>query len=164
VLVVDLATFVLAVIVVAGVHIPQPLPSEEGQVGKGSLLGEMVGAWRFLLRRRNLLNLILYFAVINFLLNGPLELTIPYLLLRSGDERLLGAVLGIMSLGAVAGALLVSVAGRLRPRLYFIFISFAFSGLMFILYGITTIPGAGVGLPGGNAPSRNLACTFLCCR
>lgn len=137
VLLVDLSTFLLAVLVVAVVHIPQPPPSQEGQVGKGSLFGEMLGAWRFLLNRRALLYLIFYMTVINFLLNGPLELTIPYLLLRSGDERLLGAVLGIMSLGAVAGALLVSLAGRLRPRLYFIFIGMAFSGLVFLLYGIT---------------------------
>ena len=46
----------------------------------------------------------LYLTFINFLLNGPLELTLPYLISVTGSEAIAGSLVGVMSLGAFAGA------------------------------------------------------------
>lgn len=140
VIVVDLATFGIAVGVVAMIQIPRPPQSELGMIGQGSVLGELRAALRFLLGRPALLYYLLYAGFINFMLNGPLELTIPYLLLVSGDERLLGAVLGIMALGAFTGGLLISLFGHVRPRMTFILTGLTLCGVMFLFYGTARNP------------------------
>jgi MFS transporter, DHA3 family, macrolide efflux protein len=137
VIVVDLITFLAAVAVIVAIHIPQPPLSQEGQVGKGSFWGELAGGWRFVRGRPALLYFLLYSAWINFLLNGPLELTIPYLLTITPDERLLGLVMGVMSVGALLGGLLVSVLGHLRPRMTYILGGMLLVGVMFLVYGVT---------------------------
>ena len=135
VILVDLATFGIAVVVVSWIRIPKPRQTEAGMIGQGSLLGELRAALHFLRGRPALLYYLLYAGFINFMLNGPLELTIPYLLLVSGDERLLGAVLGIMALGAFTGGLLISLFGNVRPRIPFIFAGLMLCGVMFLFYG-----------------------------
>lgn len=140
VIAVDLASFFLAVVIVSLTRIPQPRPTTEGSLGRGSLLGELNGAWQFLRGRRPLLYFLLYIVFTYFMLNGPLELAIPYLMLVSGDERLLGVVLSLMSLGAFSGGLLVTVAGRLRPRMAYILGGMMLAGAMFLVYGTTRSP------------------------
>jgi len=135
VIVVDLVTFGIAVWVVSMVRIPQPPPSQLGLLGRGSLLGELGVAVKFLKERPRLLVYLLYAGFICFMLNGPLELTIPYLLQVSGDERLLGAVMGIMALGAFVGGLLVTLVGQVQPRIPYILASLALCGIMFLFYG-----------------------------
>jgi MFS transporter, DHA3 family, macrolide efflux protein len=136
VILVDLATFLIAVTVVSMIRLPRPRVSEEGLFGRGTLFGELAGAMRFLRARPALLYYLLYAGFICFMLNGPLELTIPYLLLISGDERLLGAVLGIMSLGAFSGGLLISLVGKVRSRMTVILAGMLLCGVMFLLYGV----------------------------
>ncbi|MBC7810492.1 MAG: MFS transporter, partial [Burkholderiales bacterium] len=80
VMAVDLLTFAAAVTVVCLIRIPRPTQSDEGREAQGSFWREFSGGFRYLLSRRALLGLVLYFAFINFLLNGPLELAIPYLI------------------------------------------------------------------------------------
>ena len=48
VILVDLVTFLIAVLAISATHIPQPPISPEGQLGRGSILSEFAGAWRFL--------------------------------------------------------------------------------------------------------------------
>ena len=136
VILVDLGTFLLAVVAVSMTRIPNPKPSIDGQIGKGSLLGELNGGLKFLRGRPALLGYLLYGGFINFMLNGPLELTIPYLLLVSGDERLVGGVLGIMAFGAFTGAALISYVGKVRSKIKIILGGILFCGVMFVFYGI----------------------------
>ena len=137
---IDLLTFLVAVIALWLVSIPQPAPSEAGQASRGSLLGEWLAGLRFLARRRGLLYFILYLALINFLLNGPLELAIPYLLRVTGSEAQMGGLMGVMSLGALSGAALIAAWGGTRPRMLTILPGLFFCGTMFLLYGTQRMP------------------------
>lgn len=80
---------------------------------------------------------LLYLAVINFLLNGPLGLDIPYLLLRTGDEKLSSGLLALMSLGAFAGAGLVAIRGKIHRRVMGILLGSLLTGCMFLVFGTT---------------------------
>jgi predicted MFS family arabinose efflux permease len=133
VLAIDLANFLLAAGVAALLPIPQPPPSEEGQAGGGSYLGELRVGLRFIGARPALLGFMLYLAFNNFLLNGPLDLMIPYSISITGSEAQTGLVLGLMSLGALAGALLTTVIGGWRPRLRVLLLSTLFNGAMFLV-------------------------------
>ena len=70
--------------------IPQPAASAEGSIGRGDLLSEWRTGLAFLLRRKPLLIFIIYLAFGSFMLNGPLELVIPYFISATGSDRQMG--------------------------------------------------------------------------
>lgn len=147
VLAIDLVTFLFAAGVASLLPIPQPPPSEEGQAGRGNYLAELRGGLRFVQARRALLGFMMYLAFNNFLLNGPLDLMIPYSISITGSEAQTGLVLGLMSLGAFAGAMLATVIGGWRPRMRLMLIATLFNGVMFLaLAAGRSLPWLGVSI------------------
>jgi MFS family permease len=145
VILIDLVTFLVAVVAVSLSHIPQPQATAEGLADRGHFGRELLSGFRYLTQRRTLLALVLYLTFINFLLGGPLELAIPYLMQVTGSEAQTGGLMGVMSLGALAGAGLMALWGGTRPRLYTLLAGLLLSGLMFLLYGTARSP-LGLGL------------------
>lgn len=136
VLVVDLLTLSVAAGVVRGVEHPTgPRRTAEGAAGQGHFGAELRTGARFLLRRKPLLVFVLYTAFINFMLNGPLELTLPYLIARTGSEAQMGIGVGLMSLGAFPGGLLIATLGGYRPRLRLLLWGTVLNGVMFLALG-----------------------------
>jgi hypothetical protein len=147
VLTIDLATFLAASGVVALLHIPRPPTSQEGQAGGGSYLRELRGGLRFISGRPALLVFMLYLAFNNFLLNGPLDLMIPYSISVTDSEAQTGLVLGLMSLGALAGGLLAAMIGGWRPRMRLILLSTLFNGVMFLVLAVgRSLPWLGISI------------------
>lgn len=140
VILVDLITFLVAISAIYFSHIPQPPTSSEGQAVQGNFWRELASGFSYLARRRSLLGLVLYVTLMNFLLNGPLDLAIPYMLKITGSETQVGGLMGVMSLGALSGAGLMSVWGGTRPRLYTLLAGYALTGLMFLGYGTARSP------------------------
>jgi DHA3 family macrolide efflux protein-like MFS transporter len=140
VLVIDLLTFVVAAAAVAFVRIPHPQETPEGRAARGSVWNEMRGALRFLAARPALLGLVLHAIAVNFLLNGPLELSVPYLMAATGSEALTGALAGIMSLGGFVGAAIVALWGGTRPRIHTYAVSLICAGLVFLAFGASRTP------------------------
>jgi DHA3 family macrolide efflux protein-like MFS transporter len=136
VVLIDLLTFAVALAAVLVINIPSPMPTEEGQEDRGDLFREFLAGWRYLSRRRSLLYLVLYLTLISFLLNGPLELTIPYLIAVTDNEELAGVLLGLGSLGAFSGAALIAVWGGTRPRMHTLLPGLLLTGVMFLVYGM----------------------------
>ena len=101
--VIDLLTFIIAIIVVNSVHIPRPKVTAEGRAFSGTVWQESLTGWRYLKTRRPLLFLALNMALVNFLLGGAGAIVAAYILARTGSETTLGLLLGIMNLGAVVG-------------------------------------------------------------
>jgi hypothetical protein len=137
---VDLATFVLAVGVVMVVRLPQARLSQEGAAAQGGFLPELRGGLDYFRRRPALLAFVGYMTLINFLLNGPGELTIPYLLAITGSEQTMGWIMGASSLGALSGAALIAVWGGTRPRMFTILGGYALTGCMFLVYALVRQP------------------------
>jgi MFS family permease len=140
IILIDLATFLLAVIVLMFIHIPHPEPSEHGLAALGGFWKEALGALRYVTSRRPLWTFMLFTAFITFMLNGPLDLTLPYLILLTHSERIAGGVIGITSLGAFAGAALIAAWGGTRPRMKTIVACWLLTGLMFLFFGILRTP------------------------
>ena len=137
---IDLLTFVVAVIFLWMIHIPHPEQTAIGIESQGSFWQEARGAWRFVVRRRPLFVLMVVTAFINFMLNGPLDLTLPYLILLTGSEKVAGAIIGVTSLGAFAGASLIAVWGGTRPRIKTILVGWIVTGIMFLFFGVLRAP------------------------
>jgi MFS transporter, DHA3 family, macrolide efflux protein len=137
---VDLLTFLVAVIFLWLIHIPHPESTALGTESQGGFWREARGALHFMSRRRPLLVFMLVTAFINFMLNGPLDLTLPYLILLTNSEKVAGSIIGVTSLGAFAGASLIAVWGGTRPRMKTIFVGWIVTGIMFLLFGILRTP------------------------
>lgn len=137
---IDLLTFLVAVLFLWLIHIPHPESTAVGLESQGGFWREARGALRFVIRRRALFVFMLATAFINFLLNGPLDLTLPYLILLTNSEKVAGSIIGVTSLGAFAGAALIAVWGGTRPRMKTILVGWVVTGTMFLLFGVLRTP------------------------
>src|SRR4030095_6724560 len=140
IILVDLATFLLAVVVLLFIRIQHPKSSEMGLASLGGFWKEAKGAFNFVTTRKALFIFMLYTAFINFMLNGPLDLTLPYLILWTHSERIAGSIIGVTSLGAFLGAALIAVWGGTRPRMKTIIAGSILTSLMFLLFGVLRTP------------------------
>jgi MFS family permease len=139
VMLVDLATFAVAVGVVVRIAIPQPQKPLQtaGQTSAWRAYGEGLV---FLWQRRTLLYLMIYAAVLNFLLAGPISLTTPYLLTLTRSEQMLGLLLGIMNAGIVVGGIVMGIWGGTRPRIHGIMLGLLFRACGLAIYGVARTP------------------------
>lgn len=137
---IDLLTFTAAVLVVSRLHIPRPAQTEEGRASSGGFWREFAGGFRYLQTRRALFGLVLYFTVLNFLLNGSLELAIPYIMTITGSETITGIVLAMNSLGGLVGGAVLAFWGGTRPRIHTVMPAMLIVGAMFVVHGSTRAP------------------------
>lgn len=135
VILIDLLTFLIAVYAVYRIRIPNPTRSGEGESAQGTMLQEWRGGLRFLWARPALLGLVLYFTAMNFLLNGPLELALPYTITITGSETLSGLILAANSLGGVVGTAILAFWGGTRPRIHTFMPAMLLVGVMFLAFG-----------------------------
>jgi len=137
---IDLLTFLVAVVFLLLISIPHPEPSEIGLASQGGFWREARGALYFVTQRRAFFVFMLFTAFINFMLNGPLDLTLPYLILLTHSEKVAGSIIGVTSLGAFAGASLVALWGGTRPRMKTIFWGLILTSIMFMFFGVLRRP------------------------
>ncbi len=117
ILAIDVATFVVALLALLVVRIPQPPVTEAGREGSGSLLEESLYGFRYILRYPSLLGLLLTFFAVNFIGTFAFILAAPLVLARTNNDQLvLGTVQSIGGIGGVLGGLLLSVWGGPRRK------------------------------------------------
>ncbi len=117
---IDLATCLAAVLVLAGLTIPQPQPTAEGRLASGKFRQELAFGFRYIGRHSGLLGMLLIFFVINLFAALTYFGVLPAMILaRTGSNQLaLGVVESLLGGGAVVGGLLLSVWGGPRKRVY----------------------------------------------
>ncbi|OZB98923.1 MFS transporter [Paenibacillus sp. XY044] len=134
ILTVDLLTFLVGTGAIALLPLPE-MKQEKKQGEESRIWGDAVQGFRFLWAHKPLLYLLLYFGWWNFVLNGPLELAIPYFLQRTGSGGSTTILLGAMNAGALAGAAAAVWWGHFRHKIRFIFAGSILTSLMFVLLG-----------------------------
>lgn len=137
---IDLVTFLISVAVVLQVEIPRPARTEEGEAMQGSIWQESLGGVRFLWSHRVLFVLMLFTAVINFLVVGVMTLLTPYVLSRTGSEVTLGVILSLFNLGAIIGAILIGIWGGTRPRIHTMMPALIVVGVFLAMFGMAQSP------------------------
>jgi len=120
------------------IHIPQPVPKEEDETGKRSLLKDSIYGFRYIFGRRSLLGLQLIFLINNFLGSLGFILLAPMILSRTGNDSLiLGSVQSAFGVGGVFGGLLMSAWGGPRRRIHGLLLGLTSSSLFgFTLMGL----------------------------
>ncbi len=160
----DIATFFVAIGTLLAVRVPQPGQSAEGELGRGNLLRESLYGFQYILARRSLLGLLLFFLTLNFVIGLAGGVLAPFVLSRTGNSSTsLGAVQSAWAVGAVAGGVLMGLWGGFRRRMTSIFVGEVGTGFFaLILFGLSRslwqwMAAAGVGaifMPLSNGASQ----------
>ncbi len=136
VILIDVVTYLIAICTLFFVAIPQPERKDAPADGKVSLLSDFVFGWRYLVERRGLLNLMIYFASVNFFLNICGVMISP-LVLSFSSAASLGVAQTVIGTGMLAGSLLMSVWGGPKKKKINSVIGFiALASMGFIVAGL----------------------------
>lgn len=137
---IDFLTYFFAVGALLIVRIPQPpLTTQVEQDGRGKIWRDALFGWQYLRQRRGLFNLLLYFALVNFLLNISAVLTGP-LVLSFSTPPVLGAVQTATGLGMLLGSLVLGVWGGPKRRIIGVFGFIALGSLAVTAIGLRANP------------------------
>lgn len=113
----DVFTFVFSIITLLIIAIPKPIASEDGRIGRGSLLQESTYGWRYIVARPGLIGLLIFFASSNFMLSAVIVLATP-LLLSFTTSAVLGTVLSVAGIGILVGSVVMSIWGGPKRKVY----------------------------------------------
>src|SRR5215216_2392691 len=136
---IDIATFILAILVLLFVHIPQPQRTEEGAQAQGNILKEAIFGFRYIFARPSLLGLQLVFFFGNLCTGIAFTVLAPMVLLRTGnDATSLGLVQSAGAIGGVVGGIAMSAWGGFKRRVYGVLGGWIVSSFFFALMGLGT--------------------------
>ena len=133
----DIASFMVALVALALVRIPMPAQTAEGLATRASVWRQAFDGFRYLGARPALLSLCGCFSITSFLVLGVLVLNVPYILDRTGNVAVLGAVMGALNFGALAGAVAMAAWGGTRPRIHTVMLGVAVVGACLALAGVS---------------------------
>lgn len=125
----DFLSYLISVILMLlFVRIPNPPRTKEAEKSKGSFLQEMRFGWDYIMERKGLLSLLLFFFVSNFLSGVMSPLFVP-LILDTWDASTLGYVTTIMGVGMLIGTLVMSAWGGGKRKIYTMMSAAILSGI-----------------------------------
>ena len=135
---IDVTTFMLAILVLLSVHIPQPRRTEEGAQAQGNIFKESAFGFRYIFARPSLLGLQLVFFVGNLCAGVAFTVLAPMILLRTGnDSASLGLVQSAGAIGGVMGGIAMSAWGGFKHRVHGVLAGWMVSSFFFALMGLT---------------------------
>ncbi len=144
ILMIDFVTFFFAVAALLFVRIPQPERAPEHK--DSNIWQDMAFGWNYIQVRSGLLGLLLYFAMVNFLLNWSAVLLIP-MVLSNFPASTLGIIQTVMGVGMLAGSIVMSTWGGPKRRIPAVIGFIALAVLGFVIASLRADPyiiGAGV--------------------
>ncbi|MBE0669433.1 MAG: MFS transporter [Anaerolineales bacterium] len=145
IILIDFVTFFFAVGALFLIHIPQPVQTKTEHKAS-NLWSDIRFGWDYLRQRPGLFGLLMYYAMVNFLLNWSGVLITP-MVLTSFSPSILGVIQTALGVGMLAGSIIMSSWGGPKRRIPAVigFISLAWIG--FLIAGLRPHPfyiGAGL--------------------
>jgi MFS transporter, DHA3 family, macrolide efflux protein len=142
ILLIDVATFVIAVGTLLLVDIPDPPRTAEGEAGRGSIWRESIYGFQYIWRRPSLLGLQLLFFAGNFMATLAFTTMPAMILFRTNQNELVfGAVQSTGAIGGVAGALVMSAWGGPKRLVHGVIYGWMASGLLgLVVLGLGRTP------------------------
>ncbi len=133
---IDVVTFVFAIVTLLIVRFPRPPRSKVGEEGTGSLWSESIYGFKYLVKRRGLLALLAFFAALNLAFGAIGPLIIAYML-SIGSELTLGTAMTVGSTGMIVGSIVASVMKPVERRVRGFVIASAVLGVMLGTVAVT---------------------------
>ncbi|MEH0844483.1 amino acid adenylation domain-containing protein [Micromonospora sp. CPCC 205711] len=135
IVVIDLLTFAVAVAITLSVRFPDTLFVRREEPFRR----EVLGGWRFIVRRHGLVALVVLTASLNYFF-ALVEVLVTPLTLSFGDPAVLGRVLAASGVGMLVGAVLMGVWGGTARRTTGILASVVLLGASLLTVGLHPSP------------------------
>jgi ABC-type multidrug transport system fused ATPase/permease subunit len=136
---IDFATYAFSVLLMLFfVRIPSPPRTQDGTDAKGSVWKEMRFGWDYIVARKGLLALLLFFLVSNFLSGVMSPLIVP-LILDNWDATTLGFLSTLMGVGMLAGTLVMSAWGGGKRKIFTLLGAGLLGGLFLSAVGLRVL-------------------------
>lgn len=135
----DVVTFLLAILILLFIHIPQPPRTAEGAQAQGNIFSEAVFGFRYIFARPSLLGLQLIFFFGNLCAGIAFTVLTPMVLLRTGNDSIsLGLVQSAGAIGGVLGGIAMSAWGGFKRRVHGVLGGWIISSFFLALVGLGT--------------------------
>ena len=125
----------MALICLLVVKFPEIPSTENPDAETNSFWQQITFGWKYLVARPGLLGLVMFIAIINFLVGSAEALTTP-LVLSFASAQSLGTIYSIASSGLLLGSAVISIWGGLERQINTIFVSMIFLGIFYVLAGL----------------------------
>lgn len=128
---IDFVTFIFAVSTLLFIRFPDTLFRRQEE----PLIREIVRGWDYIMKRRSLVAMIIFFAIVNFLLSMVTVLTMP-LVLAFETPAVLGGAAAMLGTGMLLGGVLMGLWGGTERRIKGMIGFVAVSGVASIVMGL----------------------------
>lgn len=119
ILLIDVATFILAIGLLMMVVIPSPKRTADGLSGQGNFWHEATFGFKYIFQRPSLFGYVIMLFIANLFLGFPNSVHVPMILSRTGNNSLLlGAVETAGAISWTVGSLVMSAWGGPKRRIY----------------------------------------------
>jgi DHA3 family macrolide efflux protein-like MFS transporter len=133
---IDIATFGVAILALLAVPIPMPAKTSEGAARAGAIWRQAFDGVAYLWRRPTLLGLCLVVSIVSFLMGALGVLILPYPLARTHSTVAFGIVLACADIGMITGAAAMAAWGGTRPRIHTVMLALLVAGLLLAVAGV----------------------------
>lgn len=135
VMLIDFASFLVAVVTVLLLRIPKPVPTAEQQAARTTVRSDIAQAWKYIHARPGVLALFALFASFNFIV-GLAGILIQPLILSFASPAVLGTLVSIGGSGLLLGGLIMGIWGGPKRRVAGILVFMLAGGVLLFLHGL----------------------------
>jgi hypothetical protein len=138
ILLIDVATFLIAIGALLLIQVPPPARTVEGQAGEGNILHEATFGFKYIFQRPSLSRYVIMLLVANLFLGIPNSIQVPMVLSRTGNNSLiLGSVETAGAISWTIGSVMMSAWGGPKRRIHGALLGWVFYCLFGnILFGL----------------------------
>jgi len=141
ILLIDVATFCVAITTVVFVSIPQPPRTDESRDRGLKIRQELAFGCRYVFAYPGLLALLIAESLFIFAHDIGAALQAPMILALTGnDARVLGSISSAAGIGGVTGAIVVSTWGGFRRRIHGVLLGMMGAGISKTIFGLGQMP------------------------
>lgn len=137
ILFIDFLSFVFSLVTLLCVRFPRPKTIITTKRSKSSLLSDISYGWNYIIARRGLLGLMIFFAVINFG-EGVVQILFTPLILSFASPTALGIIMFIAGIGTILGSLVMVTYGGPQRKINSLFVFQLLGGMCILAAGLRT--------------------------
>lgn len=108
---IDFVTFIISIAVLIFLRFPDTLFTRLEE----PILKELMGGWNFIIKRKSLVAMVIFFMIVNFLLS-VFDVTMTPLILSFTNSSMLGLINAFTGIGVLCGAIAMLITGGMRKR------------------------------------------------
>ncbi len=128
---IDIVTLIISILILSLIRFPNLMFRKQEE----PMIKEIIGGWKYIINRKSMVAMVVFFVVANFFMSLYNVLTTPYLLQFLNPEHV-GLVVGIEGAGLLIGSIIMSIWGGFDRRTDGMVGAVILTGLSIVMAGI----------------------------